>query len=95
MPSPTSGTSSLNSAIRSSGAVRLTKSWGPLASARTSTEWRDVELPFARFRTINPRTDGRLDPAAAQAVVFVLDHAAVKPGTAGTLWISDLGVYRD
>jgi hypothetical protein len=66
-----------------------------LASARTSTGWRDVELPFARFRTINPRTDGRLDPSQAQAVVFVLDHAAVKPGTEGTLWIADLGVYRD
>jgi hypothetical protein len=66
-----------------------------LASARTSTEWRDVELPFARFRTINPRTDGRLDPAQAEALVFVLDHASVKPGTAGSIWIADLGVYRD
>jgi hypothetical protein len=65
-----------------------------LASARTSTEWREVQLPFARFRTINPRTDGRLDPAQAHAVVFVLDHAAVKPGTEGTIWIADVGVYR-
>jgi hypothetical protein len=65
-----------------------------LASARTSAEWREVQLPFSRFRTINPRSDGRLDPAVTRAVVFVLDHATVKPGTKGTIWISDIGVYR-
>jgi len=26
--------------------------------------------------------------------VFVLDHATVKPGTKGDIWISDVGVYR-
>ena len=65
-----------------------------LASARTSTEWSEVQLPFARFRTLNPRSDGRLDPDKTQAVVFVLDHASVKPGTKGTIWFSDVGVYR-
>src|SRR5258707_442847 len=30
------------------------------ASVRTTTEWRTVVLPFARFRTINKKTDGRL-----------------------------------
>jgi PHP domain len=65
-----------------------------LASVRTSTEWRDVALPFSRFRTINPLTDGRLDPDKTQALVFVLDPAAVKAGTAGTIWLSDVGVYR-
>ena len=66
-----------------------------LASARTSPEWREVRLPFSRFRTINPRTDGRLDPAAVRALVLVLDFASVKVGTRGTIWVSDLGVYRD
>jgi hypothetical protein len=65
-----------------------------LASARTSTEWSELQLPFARFRTLNPRSDGRLDPDKTQAVVFVLDHASVKPGTKGTIWLSDVGVYR-
>jgi hypothetical protein len=65
-----------------------------LASVRTSRDWREVRLPFRRFRTINPKTDGRLDPAQARAVVFVLDHAAVKVGTQGRIWIADLGVYR-
>ncbi len=65
-----------------------------MASVRTSPEWREVLLPFARFRTINERTDGSLDPDKVRAIVFVLDHAAVKPGTEGTIWIAGLGVYR-
>jgi hypothetical protein len=65
-----------------------------LAAARTSGEWREVRLPFSRFRTINPRTDGRLDPDQTRAIVFVLDGASVKAGTSGTIWIADVGVYR-
>lgn len=65
-----------------------------LASARTSGDWREVTLPFARFRTINKKSDGRLDVDKARAIVFVLDGAAIKPGTSGTIWIADLGVYR-
>jgi hypothetical protein len=65
-----------------------------MASARTSTEWSEVQLPFGRFRTLNPRSDGRLDPDEIQAVVFMLDHASVKPGTRGTIWFTDVGVYR-
>ncbi len=65
-----------------------------MASARTSTEWREMQLPFARFRTLNPKSDGRLDPDETRAVVFMLDHASVKPGTRGRIWLADLGVYR-
>ena len=65
-----------------------------LAAARTGSEWREVQLPFARFRSLNPRSDGRLDRDQVRALVFVLDHASVKPGTAGTIWIEDVGVYR-
>jgi hypothetical protein len=64
-----------------------------LASVRSSPEWREVFLPFARFRTINRKSDGRLDPAETRAIVFVLDVAAVKPGTRGTIWLADPGVY--
>jgi hypothetical protein len=64
-----------------------------LASVRTSTDWREMLLPFSRFRTINSKSDGRLDPDKARAIVFVLDGAAVKVGTQGTIWIADLGVY--
>ncbi len=65
-----------------------------LAAARTSAEWTEVLLPFSRFRTINPRTDGHLDAAKTRAIVFVLDGASVKVGTKGTIWIDGVGVYR-
>jgi hypothetical protein len=63
------------------------------ASVRTSTQWRRVALPFARLRSINPRTDGRLDLDRVRAIVFVLDRGSVKPGARGNLWLDDVGVY--
>jgi hypothetical protein len=63
------------------------------ASVRTSPEWRRVAVPFARLRSVNPRSDGRLDLDKVRELVFVLDQGAVKPGTAGTIWIGELGVY--
>jgi hypothetical protein len=62
-------------------------------SVRTSTEWQRVALPFSRFRSINPATDGRLDLDKVRAIVFVLDKGADKPGTAGTIWLDDVGLY--
>jgi hypothetical protein len=63
------------------------------ASVRTSPEWRTVAVPFARLRSINPKTDGRLDLDKVKALVFVLDRGADKPGTAGTIWLDDLATY--
>ena len=63
------------------------------ASVRTSTEWRRVAVPFARLRSVNPRTDGRLDLDKVRAIVFVLDRGAVQPGTQGTIWLDQVGVY--
>jgi hypothetical protein len=63
------------------------------ASVRTSPEWHRVAIPFERLRSVNPRTDGRLDLDKVRELVFVLDQGAVKPETAGTIWIADLGVY--
>jgi hypothetical protein len=60
-------------------------------SVRTSAEWRRMALPFARFRSDNPKTDGLLD--RVRAVVLVLDRGAVPPGTKGTIWLDDLGLY--
>ena len=65
-----------------------------MASARTASEWTDVELPFERFRTLNPKSDGRLDLDQVRALVFVLDHATVKPGTRGVIWLADVSAYR-
>jgi hypothetical protein len=63
------------------------------ASIRTAREWRSVVVPFATLRSINPRTDGRLDLDQVKALVFTLDRGAVKPGTSGSIWIDDLGLY--
>ena len=63
------------------------------ASVRTSTEWRRLAIPFDRLRSINPHTDGRLDLDQVRAIVFVVDRGAVKPGTTGTIWIDDVGLY--
>ena len=101
-----SGRTGLSFAIRADGVYRLwvqvrdenpasadegTEWW--FASVRTSPDWRRVAVPFARFRSINKRTDGRLDLDKVRQLVFVLDPAAVKPGTSGTIWLDDVGAY--
>ena len=63
------------------------------ASVKTSPYWRRVHLPFARLRSINPNTDGRLDLDKVRALVLVLDRGSIKPGARGTIWIAGLGVY--
>jgi hypothetical protein len=63
------------------------------ASVKTTREWQTIALPFSRLRSINTNTDGRLDLDKVRALVFVVDKGAVKPGTAGTIWIDEVGVY--
>jgi hypothetical protein len=63
------------------------------ASVKTSARWRPVALPFSRFRTINPKSDGHLDLGKVRQLVFVLDEGAVKVGTHGTIWIDDLALF--
>lgn len=63
------------------------------ASVKTRPEWRTVAIPFARLRSINPRTDGKLDLDKVRSLVFVLDKGSVKPGTSGRIWIDDVGAY--
>jgi hypothetical protein len=67
------------------------ESW--FASVRTAPEWRRVAVPFAALRSINKASDGRLDLDKVRGLVFVLDRGAVKPGTRGTIWLDDVGVY--
>jgi hypothetical protein len=67
------------------------ESW--FASVRTATEWRRIAIPFAAMRSIDKATDGRLDQGKVRGLVFVLDRGAIKPGTSGTIWIDDVGVY--
>jgi hypothetical protein len=63
------------------------------ASVRTSPEWRRVAVPFARMRSLNPKTDGRLDLDKVRQLVFVIDQGADKPGTEGEVLVDDLGLY--
>jgi hypothetical protein len=63
------------------------------ASLKTSTEWQRITLPFDRLRSINRRTDGRLDLDKVRALVFVLDKGSVRPGAQGTIWLDELGAY--
>jgi len=68
-----------------------TETW--FASVRTSSQWRRVGVPFDRLRSITRGSDGRLDLDKVRQIVFVLDLGAEKPGTRGTIWIDDVGLY--
>ena len=61
--------------------TRAPSGGSPRSAPRTSGA--ASPCPFARLRSLNPRTDGRLDLDKVKALVFVLDQGAVKPGTPG------------
>jgi hypothetical protein len=63
------------------------------ASVRATPEWRRVAVPFSTLRSINKHSDGHLDPDKVVGVLFVIDRAAMKPGSSGVIWISNIGVY--
>jgi Carbohydrate binding domain (family 11) len=63
------------------------------ASVRTSRSWTRMALPFARLRSINPKSDGRLDLDKVRMIALVVDAGAAAPGTKGRIFLADLGVY--
>jgi len=63
------------------------------SSVRTSTAWQRVAVPFARLRSIQKNSDGKLDPDKVKALVFIVDKGAMPPGSKGTIWLDDLAVY--
>jgi hypothetical protein len=63
------------------------------ASVRTTTDWRRVSVPFDRLRTRDRRSDGRLDLRDTRGIVFIVDLGVARPGTAGEIWLDELGVY--
>jgi hypothetical protein len=65
-----------------------------MVSVRASSEWSEVLVPFSRFRTLNPKSDGRLSLGSIRELVVMIDPATVKPGTAGQIRLSEVGVYR-
>lgn len=62
-------------------------------SFRTTTEWRRVTVPFSDMQSRDPNSDGQLDLDQIRVLGFTLTSATVKSGTAGTIWLDDLGVY--
>ena len=89
-------TASIGSGCRCATRTRLRPTRAPSGGSPPCARPRSgsgSSLPFARLRSINPKTDGRLDLDKVRALVFVLDRGAVKPGTRGTIWLDDLGVY--
>jgi hypothetical protein len=105
-PRDLSGRSGLAFDVRADGVYRIwvqvrdrnpasaddaTEWW--FASVRTTAQWRRVAVPFASLRSINPRSDGRLDRDQVVGIVFVLDRGSMKPGTQGTIWLAGLGAY--
>jgi hypothetical protein len=64
-----------------------------LTSIRTSGEWRRVAVPFARLRSLDPRSDGGFDPTQVRVLALVLDELTVKAGTRGTLYLDEVGFY--
>ena len=64
------------------------------APLKTSAQWGQVAVPFSDLRTRHPRvSDGQLDLDDLEAVLLIIDTAAMPPGAAGTLWIDDVGLY--
>ncbi len=61
------------------------------ASVRTTTAWRRVALPVERFRSVNPRSDGRLDLDQIREIAFVIDQGAMPLGSYGSIWLDELG----
>jgi hypothetical protein len=101
-----SGRSGLAFSIRGDGAYRVwvqVRDANPASaeegiewwfgSVRTAPEWRRVAIPFARLRSVDPKTDGRLDLDKVRALVFVVDKGSLKPGAEARIWIDDVGAY--
>ena len=55
--------------------------------------FRDRKRKVDEKRSVDPKTDGRLDLDRVRALVFVLDKGSVKPGVEGRLWLDDVVVY--
>jgi hypothetical protein len=99
------GDSGLVFSVRADGAYRMwvqvrgentaaedgTDWW--LQSVRTSTDWQRITVPFAHLRSVTAGASQRLDLQKVRAIVFVVDRGSVKPGTHGTIWLDNLGVY--
>jgi len=105
-PRDLTGTSGLTFAVRADGEYRLwaqvrdaaaagkdddTAWW--LASVRTSTSWQRVSVPYTSLFSLNAAPGSHLDLSRVRAVVFLIDTGAADPGSHGTIWLDQVGVY--
>jgi hypothetical protein len=63
------------------------------ASVKTTAEWQEVAVPFDRLRSINPKSDGRLDLDKVRGLVFLVDLGAAKPGAVGEIRLDGVAAY--
>ncbi len=68
-----------------------TETW--FASTKAGPAWQRRAIPFAAFHSTDPHSDGQLDLEKVRLVAFVVDRAAEKVGTRGTIWLDEVGVY--
>ncbi len=68
-----------------------TETW--FASAKATSDWRRVAIPFTSLRSTDPMTDGHLDLGQIRLLAFVVDKGADKVGTRGRIWLDEIGVY--
>jgi hypothetical protein len=59
-------------------------------SFKTSRQWQEVVIPFARLRSISKSSDGRLDVDETRGMFFVLDAGNTRPGVSGSIEVRDL-----
>jgi hypothetical protein len=74
-----------------------------LRAARPERRWQrsvyidgetsGVDVSFDEMRAAEPRS-GRVDPAAADSLLFVVDTTNTLPTHGGTIWIGDVEVQR-
>jgi hypothetical protein len=64
-----------------------------LASARTSPDWQRVAVPFEHLYPVETNADRELDLSRVRGLAFNIDPGVMAPGSAGTIWIDNLGAY--
>jgi len=59
----------------------------------TSQDWQEVVVPFDRFRSAGPGSDGLLDLADIGAMLFLFDTWNARPGTAGVIEVEGFSFW--
>lgn len=63
------------------------------ASFRATPQWRTIALPWKRFHSFNPRSDGSLDLKQVRELAIIVDKGTMKPGASVRMKIDALALY--